>query len=221
MELPDDRVDVRVDIGVVELDVVDDQRARPVVHELGALVEERRVVLVGLDDEVLRAAEPRRDAEVARDAADQESGLQARVLENPREHARRRGLAVRSGHREHPFVAQHVLGEPLRPRRIGAAGVQQRFDDGFAARQRIADDDALDAGIDRRLVALDELDAEARELRAHRRVDVLIGARDVVAGFFRDGRDAAHERAADAEDMDAHQPTGGEKSVCRLTINST
>ena len=53
-----------IDIGVVELDVVDDQRARPVVDELGALVEERRVVLVGLDDEILRAAEPRRDAEI-------------------------------------------------------------------------------------------------------------------------------------------------------------
>ena len=91
------------------------------------------------------------------------------------------------------------------PDEVGSARVQQRLDDGLAARQRVADDDAFDAGVDRRVVALDELDAELLELRAHRRVDVLIGARDVVPGLLRDGRDAAHEGAADAEDVDAHQ----------------
>ncbi len=45
------------------------------------------------------------------------------------------------------------------------------------------------------------LDAERFELRAHRRIDVAVGAGDAMAGGLRDGRDAAHERAADAEDM--------------------
>ena len=65
-----------IDVRVVVLDVVDHERARPVVNELGALVEERGVVLVRFDDEVLRAAEPRGDPEIARDSADQESGLE-------------------------------------------------------------------------------------------------------------------------------------------------
>ena len=39
------------DVGVVELEVVEHRRARAVVHELAALVEEGGVVFVRLDDE--------------------------------------------------------------------------------------------------------------------------------------------------------------------------
>jgi hypothetical protein len=49
VELPFDGREVREDVRVVVLEVVQHRRARPVVDELGALVEERRVVLVGLD----------------------------------------------------------------------------------------------------------------------------------------------------------------------------
>ena len=76
------------------------------------------------------------------------------------------------------------------------------------------------ARVDRRVVAVDELDAERFELRAHRRIDVLIGARDVVPGLFRDGRDAAHEGSADAEDVNAHQLTGWSSVTWRLSISS-
>ena len=51
VELALDRGEVGIDVGVVEFEVVEDRGARPVVHELGALVEERGVVLVGLDHE--------------------------------------------------------------------------------------------------------------------------------------------------------------------------
>ena len=51
MELGLDGGQVGEDVGVVVFEVVQDGRARPVVHELGALVEEGRVVFVGLDDE--------------------------------------------------------------------------------------------------------------------------------------------------------------------------
>src|SRR5690606_8619267 len=60
------------------------------------------------------------------------------------------------------------------------------------------------------VVALGELDAEAFELRAHGRIDVRVGARDAMARRLRDRGDAAHEGAADAEDVYVHQPvTGG------------
>ena len=52
VKLPLDRADVGIDVRVVVLEVVQYRGARPVVHELGALVEERRVVLVRLDHEV-------------------------------------------------------------------------------------------------------------------------------------------------------------------------
>ena len=51
MELALDRGDVRKDVGVVVLEVVEDRDRRPVVDELAALVEERGVVFVGLDHE--------------------------------------------------------------------------------------------------------------------------------------------------------------------------
>ena len=58
VELPLDRRQVVEDVGVVELQVVQDRRARPVVDELAALVEEGGVVFVGLDHERRRAAAP-------------------------------------------------------------------------------------------------------------------------------------------------------------------
>ena len=76
VELRLDRREVGKDVGVVELEVVEDRRARPVLDELRALVEERRVVLVGLDHEKRAVAVPRGNAEV--DAARRRSGSPAR-----------------------------------------------------------------------------------------------------------------------------------------------
>ena len=92
-------------------------RARPVVHELRALVEERGVVFVGFDNEEPGVAEARRSAEVGGYAADQETGFEPGVLENPRQHARGRRLAVSACDGNDMTVPQHVLGEPLRARR--------------------------------------------------------------------------------------------------------
>jgi hypothetical protein len=51
MELAFDGLEVVEDIGVVELEIVQDGGARPVVDEFAAFVEERRVVFVGFNDE--------------------------------------------------------------------------------------------------------------------------------------------------------------------------
>ena len=58
---------------MIVLDVRDRERSRSVVHELGALVEERRVVLVRLDDEESATAKARRDPEIGGNPADQEA----------------------------------------------------------------------------------------------------------------------------------------------------
>ena len=91
VELPFDRREVVENVGVVVLQVVDDEGARPVVHELRALVEERGVVLVGFDDEVAPPPELPRSAEAGRNAADQPTGLAARAFQDPRDEARHRG----------------------------------------------------------------------------------------------------------------------------------
>ena len=52
--------------------------------------------------------------------------------------------------------------------------------------------------------ARDELDAERFELRAHGWIDVLVRTGDAMARGLGDGGDAAHERAADAENVNVH-----------------
>ena len=102
VELRFDRRDVRKDVGVVEFEIVEDRRARPVVDELRALVEERRVVLVGLDHEERTVAVPRGNTEVDGNAADQEARLEASAIEDVRKHRRSRRLAVRARRRRAP-----------------------------------------------------------------------------------------------------------------------
>ena len=72
------------------------------------------------------------------------------------------------------------------------------------------------SGCERELVgavAFDQLDAERAQLIAHRRVDVGVAAGDAVAGFARERGEAAHEGAADAEDVDVHG-AAGEQGRC-------
>src|SRR3546814_15843675 len=76
----------------------------------------------------------------------------------------------------------------------------------------------------RRLVALHERDAERFELRRHRRPGIGVGTGDRMTGFARDRRDAGHEGAADAEDMDAHvaaQPPAPNSMPANEPANAT
>ena len=144
MELRLDRCQVGKDVGMVELEVVEDRGAREVVDELAALVEERGVVLVGLDDKQRRrpragATEPGRHAEVLRHAANQEAGRQPRMVEDAGQHRRGRGLAMGAGHRQHMTAAQQVLADPLWPRNEARAAFENRFHQRIAARDHIAD----------------------------------------------------------------------------------
>ena len=96
-----------------------------------------------------------------------------------------------------------MVRKPLRPRDIALAVVEDRFHQGIAPGHDVADHP--DVGADDQLLlaeAFGELDAERAQLIAHRRVHVRVAARDAVAGRLGDGGDAAHESAADAEDME-------------------
>ena len=65
------RLLVAEDVGVIELHRRQERDARPVVQELGSLVEEGGVVLVPLDDELATRPQPPGLPEVERHAADQ------------------------------------------------------------------------------------------------------------------------------------------------------
>src|SRR5690606_7365732 len=99
VELTLDGGQVLEDVRVVELQIVQDGRARAVVDELGTLVEEGAVVLVRLDDEERRIAQPGGNAEVLRNAANQETRRHTRIIQQPGQQGGGGGVAVGSGHR--------------------------------------------------------------------------------------------------------------------------
>ncbi len=80
-----DRGEVVEDVGVIEFEVVDDRDLGQVVDELAALVEERGVVLVALDDEPFAVREACAGAEIVRNAADEIGRVQPVVLKDPGE----------------------------------------------------------------------------------------------------------------------------------------
>ena len=161
------------DVRVVVLQIVDDQRARTVMHELGATVEIRGVVFVRLHHEERRRTQPCGLAEIARHTADHESGRQSGVGQDGRHHAGGGRLAVGAGHGEHPALSQHRAAEPLGARNVRQVLVQDVFDGRMATRQlRVADDHEVrwwtQLG---RVEAFVGLDARRRQLIAHRRID--------------------------------------------------
>ena len=140
VELGLDRGQVREDVGVVVLEVAQDRGARAVPDELGALVEEGGVVLVGLDHEEGRVGRARRDVEVARDAADEEPRVEAGVLRGSRR-ASRRSCSCRGcpPPRAPTCPRSTCSAEPLRARRRRAARGRGSPRPRLAARHRVAD----------------------------------------------------------------------------------
>ena len=197
-----DRCKIIEDVGMIELQIVKDRRSRAVMDELGAFIEEGSVVFVGLDDEQFAAGMAGRHRKIERHAADEEAGRTSCRFEDPGEHCRDAGLAVRAGDRQHVTADEHVLRQPLRAGHVALATVEDRFHERVAARHNIADHPQI--GRDRDLFLAEtfgELDAQRHHLVAHRRIDVGVAAGNAVARSAGNGRDAAHERAANAEDM--------------------
>jgi hypothetical protein len=119
---------------------------------------------------------------------------------------------VGPGNRQDVPADEDVLGQPLRPGNEALAAVEDSLHQRVAARHHVAYHPEV--GAQRHLLgaeALGESDAERGELFAHRRVDVGVAAGDAVAGRLGDGRQAAHESAADSEnvEMDRHAGKGG------------
>ncbi len=138
------RVEVGVDVRVIELDVVDHGDVGQVLQELGGLVEERAVVLVAFDDEVASLAEPIAGtvlAEIPGDAADQHARIDAAVRQQPAGQRRGRGLAVRAGDDDRPGAPEKVLANRLGQRAVADLAIQHFFELRVAAGDGVADDD--------------------------------------------------------------------------------
>ena len=197
---------VRVDIRVIELDVVDDGDIRQVLQELRRLVEERAVVFVALDDEVAAAADTvarSSVAEIQRNPANEHRGIEAAVRQQPPGQRRRRRLAVRAGDDDRSCAPEESIANRFGQRAVPDFAFEHALELGVAARDRIADDHQIDVRADVICrIAGHDADALGLEEVAHRRIDVLVGAADVVAAVFQQRGEGRHRRAADADQVD-------------------
>ena len=200
-----DRLEVRVDVGVVVLDVVDDGDVGQVLQELRGLVEERAVVLVPFDHELAAAADAVAAAEVVGDAADEHARIGAAVRQQPAGQRRRRRLAVRAGDDDRARAPEEVIAD--RPRAASSSGSCDRAlprARGCRARSRCR----RRRGRDRRvmcsaLVALQRRDLLLRQEVAHRRIDVLVRSADVEALLLSIAASVAIARPAHANQVDS------------------
>ena len=108
-----DLVEVAVDVGMVELDVVYDDEFGEVVNEFGALVEEGGVVFVPFEDEIFRVTEIGALTEVRWNSADEVAGLKACGFEYPGEYRGGGGFSVRAGDNEIVSASEDEVFEGL------------------------------------------------------------------------------------------------------------
>ncbi len=107
-------------------------------------------------------------------------------------------VAMCTRNSQHPFILQDVFAYPLRARDVGQATVHDRFHQRIATRDHIAYDIQIRLQTDlMRAKSFDQLYALGTQLRAHRRVDIGIAARDFMSCFFCEDGKATHECAAD------------------------
>ena len=108
MKLALDGRDVLIDVGVVELEIVEDEGARAVMDKLRPLVKKSTVVFVRLNNKEGRSTQTRAGLKVGRSAADQKTGSAPGMLENPGEHRCGGRLAVRARNGQHPAPLQYL-----------------------------------------------------------------------------------------------------------------
>ncbi len=196
-------IEIAVDVGVVELDRIQQQRIGIVVQELGALVEKRGVVLVALGDEPWAGSEPKIVREVAAGTAHHEARIAAGLVQHPRQQRARGRLAVRPDDDRAAPVAHEEAHECFGHRAVRNAGREHRLDLGVAARHGVADDHEIGPRLEiLGAIALAIRNAEIGEQRAHRRIDGLVGARDVVPGGTQHAGERRHPDPRDGDQMD-------------------
>ena len=184
---------VPVGLHVVGVDVGDHRDHR-------RQIEERAVRFVGLDDDVVAGAEPGVRAGADQPPADHEGGVEPACGQHRGDQAGRRRLAVRAGDRD-ALLELHQLGQHHRARHDRHAPVARADHLGIVAAHRGRGDDAvgaLDVG-----GVMPEHDGGAERIEpARRRAAGDVRAADPVAQVEQHLGDAAHARAADADEVD-------------------
>src|SRR6266851_1252044 len=197
---------IRKDVGVVPIDVGEHRQLRGEVQELGARIEDRRGVLVALEDELSPTAPGGRGAEVLGGHAEAEAGVASGCAKDPGDQAGCRGLPRRAGHHDAKAVSGQlapVLGLADEPNVVLPSSVGFRI----AIAHLVALDDEVGLSPARDVggrVAVDPLDPGPRQEVRRRWIGVLVRAGDLVA--------------ADADEMDAHQCG---RATCSMSLTTS
>ena len=198
---------IRKDVRVVPIDVGEHRQLRREVKELWPRIEDRRGVLVALEDELAPAAPGRRGAKVARRHTQAEPGVAAGRTQDPGDQAGGRRLPRRAGHHD----AKAVLGQ-LAPV-LGFADEadlvpSRRLGFRVAVADLVPLDDQVGLPPARHVtgrVTVDPLDAGLRQDVGRRRIGILVGAGDLVAELLGNKRQPRDRVSADADEVDSHQ----------------
>ena len=200
---PLDGGQVGEDVGVVEFDGGENGRVRPVVLELGHLVEEGGVVLVALDHEVGAVADVEIAAKGLDQAADHEARGGAHAVQGGGEQGGGGGLAVGAGDHQRGLVRQEEMAERLRHGQVGQAEAGQFHGLRVGGADHVADDHQVGpAGQVGGRVTGQHRDGETGEEVGHGRVDVLVRAGDRIPPGLEHAGQGGHAGAADADQVD-------------------
>src|SRR5690606_34706345 len=99
---------------MVKFQIIQNRRFWMVMHELGTLVEESRIVFIGFDTEVFPATETRTFRKTERYTANQKTWLQTGLIQYPRQHRGGRGFTVSTRYTQHVFALQDMISQELR-----------------------------------------------------------------------------------------------------------
>src|SRR5205085_1900349 len=141
-----DRIEVGVDVRVIELDVVDDGNVGQVLEELRRLVEEGAVVLVALDHEIAAMAHAIAGsalAQVAGDAADEHARVEPAVRQQPAGERRGRRLAMSAGDDNRSGAPQEMFPDCFGQRAVADLAIGDLLQIRGAGRDRVASADEI------------------------------------------------------------------------------
>ena len=205
VELGLDRAQVGKNIGMVELEIVEHGGRREVMNELAALVEKRRVVFIGLDDKGFARAQARGYAKIQRYATNEEPGILAGMIEDPRNHRCGGGLAMGTRNGNDVTARQQMPPDPGGPGIEARTAVEYGFEERIAPRDHVTDKEQVGSKIELQSgITFDHIDAGSPQLLAHGRVNRRVATGDTMSSRLREAGDAAHEGPADSQDVQVH-----------------
>ncbi len=199
----DYRVEVSVDIGVVELDTGDHRDLGAIMEKLRPFVEKGGVVFVALYHEFLARAVAEVAGKTLEQAADKKTRVAAGAIKDGGQQRGGSGLAVGAGHHQRGFALQEEVGQSLGKGEKGQARRGQGLGLGVDAGDDVTHHHQVGRG-DQVLgpVARHDRNAQPGQEGTHGRVNLLIRTGYLEATLFQHAGQGGHAGAADAHDMD-------------------